>query len=150
MVGEDVVVTVLDVKGDHVRLGVTAPPATAVHRRGSSEGQSHPAALSAPNNEVWMRLHRYRKPAVARAIAAVLPGPQQRHKTYIQSGEANVVVWCAGHILTPYMPEDYDPQYKRWEVADLPIIPSDWKLKVAARTKKNLYQTITNLRARPP
>ena len=32
MVGEDVVVTVLDVKGDQVRLGVTAPPATAVHR----------------------------------------------------------------------------------------------------------------------
>ena len=89
-----------------------------------------------------MRVFIAEKPAVARAIAAVLPGPQQRHKTYIQSGEANVVVWCAGHILTPYMPEDYDPQYKRWEVADLPIIPSDWKLKVAARTK-NLYQTIT-------
>jgi carbon storage regulator len=32
MVGDDVVITVLDVKGDHVRLGVTAPPATAVHR----------------------------------------------------------------------------------------------------------------------
>ena len=32
MVGNDVVITVLDVKGDQVRLGVTAPPATAVHR----------------------------------------------------------------------------------------------------------------------
>ena len=89
-----------------------------------------------------MRVFIAEKPTVARAIAAVLPGPQQRHKTYIQSGEANAVVWCAGHILTPYMPEDYDPRYQRWEVADLPIIPSDWKLKVATRTK-DLYQTIT-------
>ena len=32
MVGDDVVVTVLDVKGDQVRLGVAAPEATAVHR----------------------------------------------------------------------------------------------------------------------
>lgn len=32
MVGDDVVITVLDVKGDQVRLGVTAPPTTAVHR----------------------------------------------------------------------------------------------------------------------
>ena len=88
-----------------------------------------------------MRVFIAEKPTVARAIAAVLPGPQQRHKTYIQSGEANVVVWCAGHILTPYMPEDYDPRYQRWDVADLPIIPSDWQLKVAAHTK-DLYQTI--------
>ena len=88
-----------------------------------------------------MRVFIAEKPTVARAIAAVLPGPQQRHKTYIQSGEANVVVWCAGHILTPYMPEDYDPRYQRWEVADLPIIPSDWKLKILARTR-DLYQTI--------
>lgn len=88
-----------------------------------------------------MRVFIAEKPSVARAIAAVLPGPQQRHKTYIQSGEANVVVWCAGHILTPFMPEDYDPRYQRWEVADLPIFPSDWKLKVEARTK-DLYQTI--------
>ena len=32
MVGDDVVITVLDVKGDQVRLGVSAPLATAVHR----------------------------------------------------------------------------------------------------------------------
>lgn len=88
-----------------------------------------------------MRVFIAEKPSVGRAIAAVLPGPQQRHKTYIQSGEANVVVWCAGHILSPFMPEDYDPRFKRWEAEDLPIIPSDWKLKVEARTK-DLYQTI--------
>jgi len=88
-----------------------------------------------------MRVFIAEKPSLAKAIAAVLPGPQKRHKTYIQSGEANVVVWCAGHILTQYMPEDYDPSYKRWSEADLPIIPSDWQMNVAPRTK-DLYQTI--------
>ena len=88
-----------------------------------------------------MRVFIAEKPTVARAIAAVLPGPQKRHKTYIQSGDANVVVWCAGHILTQYMPEDYDPRYKRWSEADLPIIPSEWRMNVASRTK-DLYQTI--------
>lgn len=88
-----------------------------------------------------MRVFIAEKPTVARAIAAVLPGPQKRHKTYIQSGEANVVVWCAGHILTQYMPEDYDPRYKRWSDSDLPIIPSEWRMNVAPRTK-DLYQTI--------
>ena len=88
-----------------------------------------------------MRVFIAEKPTVARAIAAVLPGPQKRHKTYIQSGDANVVVWCAGHILTQYMPEDYDPRYKRWSEADLPIIPSEWRMNVAPRTK-DLYQTI--------
>ena len=33
MIGEDVVVTVLEVKGDIVRLGVDAPRSVAVHRR---------------------------------------------------------------------------------------------------------------------
>ena len=88
-----------------------------------------------------MRVFIAEKPTVARAIAAVLPGPQNRHKTYIQSGDANVVVWCAGHILTQFMPEDYDPRYKKWSEADLPILPVDWRMKVAPRTK-DLYQTI--------
>ena len=95
-----------------------------------------------------MRVLIAEKPTVARAIAAVLPGPQKRHKTYIQSGEANVVVWCAGHILTQYMPEDYDPRYKRWSEADLPIIPSAWRMNVAPRTK-DLYQTIKKFEVLP-
>lgn len=32
MIGHDVVVTVLEVRGDQVRLGITAPRSVAVHR----------------------------------------------------------------------------------------------------------------------
>lgn len=33
MIGNDVQVTVVDIRGDKVRLGITAPPDIAVHRK---------------------------------------------------------------------------------------------------------------------
>ena len=33
MIGDDVVVTVVDIRGDKVRLGVSAPDSVPVHRR---------------------------------------------------------------------------------------------------------------------
>ncbi len=32
MIGDDVVITVLDIKGDQVRIGIRAPRSVAVHR----------------------------------------------------------------------------------------------------------------------
>lgn len=32
MIGEDIVVTIIDIRGDKVRLGIEAPPNVAVHR----------------------------------------------------------------------------------------------------------------------
>ena len=39
MIGNDIVVTVLEIRGDRVRLGITAPANTLVHRQ-----------------EVWLRI----------------------------------------------------------------------------------------------
>ena len=88
-----------------------------------------------------MRVFVAEKPSLGRAIAAVLPGPQQRHKNYIISGEANAVVWCAGHILTQFLPEDYDKRYKRWSEDALPIVPEHWRVNLDKK-KKELYDTI--------
>lgn len=33
MIGDDVEITIVDVRGDKVRLGITAPKEVAVHRR---------------------------------------------------------------------------------------------------------------------
>lgn len=88
-----------------------------------------------------MRVFVAEKPSLGKAIAAILPGPQQGEKNHIICGEANVVVWCAGHILEQYYPEDYDPSLKKWTLDSLPIEPDAWQLKVVSRTK-DLYQTI--------
>lgn len=88
-----------------------------------------------------MRVFVAEKPSLGKAIAAVLPGPQVRHKTHIISGESNVVVWCAGHILEQYLPEDYDQALKKWSLDSLPIDPDEWRMKVSPRTK-DLYATV--------
>ncbi|MEP6653472.1 MAG: DNA topoisomerase III [Myxococcales bacterium] len=89
-----------------------------------------------------MRLFVAEKPSLARAIAAVLPGPQHRRDGFIQCGAADVVTWCAGHILEAAPPDAYDPAYKQWRVAHLPIAPREWKLSVSA---PDLLKTIKNL-----
>lgn len=33
MIGDDIEITIVDVRGDKVRLGITAPPHIAVHRK---------------------------------------------------------------------------------------------------------------------
>jgi len=33
MIGDDVEITIVDIRGDKVRLGITAPPQIAVHRK---------------------------------------------------------------------------------------------------------------------
>jgi DNA topoisomerase-3 len=89
-----------------------------------------------------MRLFLAEKPSLARAIADVLPGPQQRRDGYIQCGGGDVVAWCAGHILELATPDSYDPGLKQWRLEPLPIVPDRWKLTVSA---PDLLKTIRGL-----
>jgi carbon storage regulator len=54
MIGDDIEITVVDIRGDKVRLGITAPTRIAVHRKEvyeaiRRENQQAAAALSAPD-----------------------------------------------------------------------------------------------------
>lgn len=82
------------------------------------------------------RLFIAEKPSVARAIAAEL-GSGASRDGHIQCG-ADVVTWCVGHILEMAMPEHYDPKLKNWNAADLPILPTVWKLVPKDGTKGQL------------
>jgi len=79
-----------------------------------------------------MRLFLAEKPSLARAIAQVLPPPHRPYRHHIECGAGNVVAWCAGHILEPVMPDEYDRKYARWAIEDLPIVPRAWKLRPSA------------------
>lgn len=85
-----------------------------------------------------MRLFVAEKPSLARAIADVLPKPQQRGDGFIKCGPDNIVTWCIGHLLEQAEPEIYDTKFKQWRLEHLPIIPEKWQLLPRKGVKKQL------------
>lgn len=75
-------------------------------------------------------LYLCEKPSQARDLASVL-GCTERASGRLQcrSGQT-VVTWAIGHLLEQKMPDDYDPELKKWQLASLPIVPSSWQYKV--------------------
>lgn len=66
-----------------------------------------------------MRLFIAEKPAVGKDIANAL-GDAVRKDGYFQCGD-DCVTWCVGHIIKSAEPETYNPAYKNWTKADLPL-----------------------------
>jgi DNA topoisomerase III len=73
------------------------------------------------------------KPSVARDIAQVL-GARERGEGCLRGG-GYVVTWAIGHLVVLAEPHDLDPRWKEWRLADLPILPQDWRLVVAEATR---------------
>lgn len=68
------------------------------------------------------------KPSVARDIARLL-GANDRHEGYFQGGNYQIT-WTYGHLCTLKEPADYTPQWKRWSLGQLPMIPPRFGIKV--------------------
>jgi DNA topoisomerase III len=73
------------------------------------------------------------KPSVARDLVDALPGPFQNKDTHYESDDY-VITYAVGHLLELINPEDYDERLKKWRMADLPIIPDEFR--VQPRDKK--------------
>ena len=73
------------------------------------------------------------KPSVARDLADALPGSFENNDTYLES-EDTVITFAVGHLVELTDPEDYDERFKKWRMADLPIVPEEFRLR--ARDKK--------------
>ncbi|NAZ54215.1 DNA topoisomerase III [Vibrio toranzoniae] len=78
------------------------------------------------------------KPSLGRAIAAALPNPQKKDQGFIKCGNGDVVTWCIGHLLEQVEPDAYDDRYKKWNLADLPIVPEQWQLRPRKTSSKQL------------
>jgi DNA topoisomerase-3 len=87
---------------------------------------------------IFMRLFIAEKPSLGRAIAEVLPKPHKKGDGYIIAANGDTVSWCIGHLLEQLQPEAYDPAFKKWSHAHLPIIPAQWQLGVKKQTAKQL------------
>ncbi len=84
------------------------------------------------------------KPSVGRDFVRVLPGAFQKHEGYLEADE-HIVTWAVGHLVQLAEPEEYGAQYKKWRMADLPIIPEQFKLVVRDERSKKQMSVINKL-----
>jgi DNA topoisomerase-3 len=78
------------------------------------------------------------KPSVGKDLVKVLPGAFTNHKDYLE-GPEHIVTWAVGHLVQLADPDEYDEKYKKWRMADLPIVPSRFKLVIRdERSKKQM------------
>ncbi len=68
------------------------------------------------------------KPSVAKEIALVI-GAGSRKDGYYE-GNGYRVTWTFGHLCTLKEPHDYLPEWKRWSLGALPLIPSRFGIKL--------------------
>src|SRR5918998_1179174 len=84
------------------------------------------------------------KPSVGRDLARVLPGPFEKGEGYLE-GPEHVITWAVGHLVQLAEPEQYDPKFKKWRMADLPIVPDRFDLVVRDERSKKQMSVVTKL-----
>ena len=91
-----------------------------------------------------MKLVIAEKPSVAISIAKVIGANKKKDGYY--EGNGYRVSWCVGHLIQMANPDAYDKKYAKWNMADLPIIPKEYKYEVAKATKKqfNILKKLMN------
>ncbi|MBO5187080.1 MAG: DNA topoisomerase 3 [Prevotella sp.] len=68
------------------------------------------------------------KPSVARDIARII-GATASKKGYME-GNGYQVTWTFGHLCTLKEPDDYHPEWKRWALGALPMLPERFGIKL--------------------
>src|SRR5439155_2355766 len=119
----------------------------AVHRRGPhgrSIRENASATLSRPMPKTLVIAE---KPSVGRDLASALPGSFEKNEAYLE-GDDYVITWAVGHLVQLAEPEEYDEKWKKWRMADLPIVPPEgFKLTPRdAKSKKQLNQILKLLK----
>ena len=68
------------------------------------------------------------KPSVARDIAKIL-GANASREGYME-GNGYQVTWTFGHLCELKYPEDYRPEWKRWSLGSLPMVPDRFGIRL--------------------
>ena len=87
------------------------------------------------------------KPSVGRDLARVLPGAFTKSEGFLE-GPDHVITWAVGHLVQLAEPDEYDDRFKKWRMADLPIVPERFKLVIRDERSKKQMNVITRLLGR--
>lgn len=74
------------------------------------------------------------KPSVAADIVKALPGKFTKTKTHFEGGDY-IVSYAIGHLVSIAYPEEINPEFKKWTLDNLPILPAPFPLAVLPDTK---------------
>jgi DNA topoisomerase III len=91
------------------------------------------------------------KPSVGQDLARVLPGPFEKHTGQGEKtarwleGPEHVVTWAVGHLVQLAEPDEYDDKFKKWRMADLPIVPRSFKLVVRDERSQKQMKVVKDL-----
>jgi DNA topoisomerase-3 len=75
---------------------------------------------------------------MARSIAQALGLSGGGRGDGFLEGPGVLVTWCIGHLVELAPPEVYDDKLERWSMATLPILPDEFRLVPAAKTRAQL------------
>src|SRR5579875_1179026 len=91
------------------------------------------------------------KPSVGQDLARELPGAFTKQgpkgEQYLE-GPDHVVSWAVGHLVQLADPDEYDEKYRKWRMADLPIVPGRFKLVVRDERSKKQMNVVKRLLGR--
>src|SRR5215207_7742686 len=82
------------------------------------------------------------KPSVGRDLTQALPGAFQKHEGYLET-DRHIMTWAVGHLVQLAEPDEYDAKYKKWRMADLPIVPDEFQLVVRDERSRKQMTVIT-------
>jgi DNA topoisomerase-3 len=91
------------------------------------------------------------KPSVGQDLARVLPGPFEKHvgagekTTRSLEGPDHIITWAVGHLVQLAEPDEYDEKFKKWRMADLPIVPRHFKLVVRDERSEKQMKVVRDL-----
>lgn len=84
------------------------------------------------------------KPSVGSDIAKIL-GASARRDGYFE-GNGYAVTWTFGHLCCLKEPADYFPEWKKWSMSSLPMIPPRFGIKlIDSESYKRQFNTIKSL-----
>lgn len=89
------------------------------------------------------RLFIAEKPDMGRKIASALAKPHKNGNGYIETAEGTVT-WCIGHIMRSYEPQEYNPEWEKWNFDNLPMLIEEWKIKIDS-SKSAQFKVIKEL-----
>src|SRR5713101_4955683 len=85
--------------------------------------------------------------AVVEAAKSTTKTRTTRDEAVFLESDEYVITWAVGHLVQLADPEEYDEKFKKWRMADLPIVPEDFHLVPRdAKSKKQLNLILKQLK----